>query len=162
MNPRRRQRLYTVIAVLLGLGIASSLMMYALSSNIDLFYTPGEIIQGKGDDQIKPHIGQRLRVGGMVMPGSVQRDNNTLRVSFQLYDASNVITVVYNGILPDLFREGQSVVVQGILVQTNQLNASEVLAKHDENYRPPEVDEAMKKNHAGYSSLDSIRPGAPR
>ena len=152
MNIRRRNRLYVVIAILVGLGLATSLVMYALRSNIDLFYTPSEILYGKGEAHQKPEPGQRLRVGGMVMPGSVKRDPHTLAVSFKLYDANGVVSVSYEGILPDLFREGQGVVAQGVLEDGNLVNAKEVLAKHDEKYTPPEIEDAMKKNHTGPQS----------
>lgn len=147
MNTRRKNRLYLAVAVLLGLGLTLSLVLYALRSNIDLFYTPGEILYGKGDSQQLPEIGQRLRVGGMVLPGSVKRDSQTLKVTFKLYDINGAIDVTYVGILPDLFREGQGVVAQGVLEKGNVVAAKEVLAKHDENYTPPEVKEAMSKNH---------------
>lgn len=136
MNSRRKNRLILVIAVLVGLGLATSLVMYALRSNIDLFYTPSEILNGKGENHEKPEPGQRLRVGGMVMPGSVKRDPKTLQVFFKLYDAKGVISVSYLGILPDLFREGQGVVAQGVLEDGDLVNAKEVLAKHDEKYTP--------------------------
>lgn len=153
MNTRRRNRLYAAVAILLGLGLATALVMYALRSNIDLFYTPGEILYGKGEAHEKPEAGQRLRVGGMVMPGSVRRDPNTLAVSFKLYDARGVVSVSFEGILPDLFREGQGVVAQGVLAAGNQIIAKEVLAKHDEKYTPPEIEDAMKSNHTGPQSL---------
>lgn len=147
MNLRRRKRLITVLAIVIGLGIATALVMYALRSNIDLFYTPSEILNGKGEDHQIPKPGQRLRVGGMVMPGSVKRDPTTLAVSFKLYDANGVVSVSYVGILPDLFREGQGVVAQGVLAPNHLINAQQVLAKHDEKYTPPEIEDAMKKNH---------------
>ncbi|MDR7345496.1 cytochrome c-type biogenesis protein CcmE [Pantoea alhagi] len=147
MNTRRKNRLYVVVAILVGLGLATTLVMYALRSNIDLFYTPSEILYGKGEAHTRPQPGQRLRVGGMVMPGSVKRDEKTLRVSFTLYDAKGEINVSYEGILPDLFREGQGVVAQGELQAGNLVQAKEVLAKHDEKYTPPEISEAMQKNH---------------
>ncbi|MEN4602640.1 cytochrome c maturation protein CcmE [Pantoea agglomerans] len=153
MNTRRRNRLYAAVAILLGLGLATALVMYALRSNIDLFYTPSEILYGKGEAHEKPEAGQRLRVGGMVMPGSVRRDPNTLAVSFKLYDARGVVSVSFEGILPDLFREGQGVVAQGVLAAGNQVIAKEVLAKHDEKYTPPEIEDAMKSNHTGPQSL---------
>jgi cytochrome c-type biogenesis protein CcmE len=159
VNIRRRNRLYVAIAVLIGLGLATSLVMYALRSNIDLFYTPSEILYGKGEDHQKPEPGQRLRIGGMVMPGSVKRDPQTLAVSFKLYDANGVVSVTYEGILPDLFREGQGVVAQGVLENGNLVNAKEVLAKHDEKYTPPEIEDAMKKNHNGPAAMYQ-QPGA--
>ena len=152
MNIRRRNRLYAALAILLGLGLATALVMYALRSNIDLFYTPGEILNGKGEAHEKPEAGQRLRVGGMVMPGSVRRDPKTLAVSFKLYDARGVVSVSFEGILPDLFREGQGVVAQGVLAAGNQVIAKEVLAKHDEKYTPPEIENAMKSDQTGPQS----------
>jgi cytochrome c-type biogenesis protein CcmE len=157
VNIRRRNRLYAVLAILIGLSLATALVMYALRSNIDLFYTPSEILYGKGEAHEIPEPGQRLRVGGMVMPGSVKRDPNTLAVSFKLYDANGVVSVSFEGILPDLFREGQGVVAQGVLESGNRITAKEVLAKHDEKYTPPEIEDAMKKNHNGPQSL--YQPG---
>lgn len=110
MNLRRKNRLWVVCAVLAGLGLTTALVLYALRANIDLFYTPGEILYGKRETQQLPAAGQRLRVGGMVMPGSVRRDPDSLKVNFSLYDAEGSVTVSYEGILPDLFREGQGVV----------------------------------------------------
>ena len=149
MQTRRKIRLYTVLAVLTGLGLTISLTLYALRSNIDLFYTPGEIIFGKTETGQKPHLKQSLRVGGYVQPGSVKRDTQTLQVSFKLYDARGVVAVSYRGILPDLFREGQGVVAQGILDGDRHITARQVLAKHDENYTPPEVKQAMAMPNQG-------------
>lgn len=115
MNIRRKNRLWIACAVLAGLALTIGLVLYALRSNIDLFYTPGEILYGKRETQQMPEVGQRLRVGGMVMPGSVQRDPDSLKVTFTIYDAEGSVDVSYEGILPDLFREGQGVVVQGEL-----------------------------------------------
>ena len=142
MNPRRQKRLMAVSAILLVLGGAVGLMLYALSQNIDLFYTPSEIIDGK-DGQI-PQVGQRLRIGGMVVPGTVKRDQQTLAVSFDLVDIGPAVTVSYQGILPDLFREGQGIVATGVLTKNNHIDAHEVLAKHDEEYMPPELAEKMR------------------
>lgn len=160
MNSRRKNRLILTLVVLAGLGIATALVMYALRANIDLFYTPSEIIDGKGEARLKPAPGQRLRVGGMLMPGSVKRDPHTLKVSFQLYDNSGVINISYEGILPDLFREGQGVVAQGVLEDSHHVRAKEVLAKHDEKYTPPEITDAMRKNHLPAAS-DMRQEGSP-
>ena len=149
MNIRRKNRLWVALAVLAGLTLTTALVLYALRSSIDLFYTPGEILYGKRETQQRPERGQRLRVGGMVAPGSVKRDANSLQVSFSIYDAEGSVDVSYEGILPDLFREGQGVVAQGVLGEGNVVNAREVLAKHDEKYTPPEVADAMKENHKG-------------
>lgn len=147
MNPRRKSRLYLMLIVLVGLALTISLVLYALRSNIDLFYTPGEILYGKGAEQTKPEVGQRLRLGGMVQTGSVVRDPQSLKVHFRVYDLRGIVTVEYEGILPDLFREEQSVVVQGVLQESDLIVAKEVLAKHDENYMPPEISAAMNENH---------------
>lgn len=147
MNIRRKNRLWIACGILAGLALTLALILYALRSNIDLFYTPGEILYGKRETQQMPETGQRLRVGGMVMPGSVRRDPDSLKVNFSIYDAEGSVTVSYEGILPDLFREGQGVVVQGTLEKGNHIQAQEVLAKHDENYTPPEVEKAMQENH---------------
>ncbi|OHU87611.1 MULTISPECIES: cytochrome c maturation protein CcmE [Pseudoalteromonas] len=144
MNPRRKKRLLAVIAIIFGVGSAIGLMLYALQENINLFYTPTELIDGKGENKEKPFIGQKLRIGGMVVPGSVVRDEDSLDVSFKLMDTGPTVTIRYEGILPDLFREGQGIVAQGTLVEPNVIEAFEVLAKHDEEYMPPEVAEALK------------------
>ncbi|EEE2789666.1 cytochrome c maturation protein CcmE, partial [Salmonella enterica subsp. arizonae] len=128
MNLRRKNRLWVVCAVLAGLALTTALVLYALRANIDLFYTPGEILYGRRETQQMPEVGQRLRVGGMVMPGSVKRAPDSLKVNFSLYDAEGVVEVTYDGILPDLFREGQGVVVQGVLDRRNHVQAKEVLA----------------------------------
>lgn len=153
MNLRYKNRYRVVCAVLTGLTLTIALTLYALRSSIDLFYTPGEIIYGKRETQRLPEVGQRLRVGGIVMPGSMSRDPHSLKVNFSIYDAEGTVTVAYEGILPDLFREGQGVVVQGELGENNHVQAREVLARHDENYTPPEVEKAMQKNHRHLNSI---------
>lgn len=144
MNPRRRQRLFAVSGILVLLSAGLGAMLYALNENVDLFYTPSQLVDGLGDDKEKPVVGQRLRIGGMVVAGSVRRDEYSLKVSFDLVDTGPTVTVHYDGILPDLFREGQGIVAQGTLLDATTIQATEVLAKHDENYMPPEVAEAMK------------------
>jgi cytochrome c-type biogenesis protein CcmE len=144
MTPRRKKRLLVIIAVLFGIGTSIGLVLYALQENINLFYTPSELIQGKGVNKDKPQIGQKLRIGGMVVPGSVIRNEQSLAVSFKLIDTGPIVTIKYQGILPDLFREGQGIVAQGVLVSPDVVEAFEVLAKHDEEYMPAEVAEAVK------------------
>lgn len=145
MNPRRKKRFIMTGGILGGVAIATALVLYALSQNIDLFYTPTEIIDGKGSEQVRPEVGQRIRVGGLVVPGSVRREGSGLTVSFNLIDAGPAeIIVDFEGILPDLFREGQGIVAQGVLIEPNRLLASEVLARHDEEYMPPALAEALK------------------
>jgi cytochrome c-type biogenesis protein CcmE len=155
MNPRRKKRLTIVMSITIGLGVVAGLVLYALSQNIDLFYKPSEIYNGKQDTGLKAINGQRLRIGGLVVPGSVHRNSESLKVSFKLADmrmpisfseTDPTVTVSYDGILPDLFREGQGIVANGILVNDNVIEASEVLAKHDENYMPRELlDDATEK-----------------
>ncbi|EGU29367.1 cytochrome c maturation protein CcmE [Vibrio scophthalmi] len=159
MNPRRKKRLAIVLAIVLGIGSTVGLMLYALNQNMDLFYTPTELVQGKPDGS-KPTVGQRLRIGGMVAVGSVKRDPDSLRVSFDLHDVGPMVTVVYDGILPDLFREGQGIVAQGVLVDATTIEAHEVLAKHDEEYMPPEVAEAMEKTHQPLKYTESQKQGS--
>ncbi|RBW47438.1 cytochrome c maturation protein CcmE [Psychromonas sp. B3M02] len=145
MNPRRKKRLLITSSLILGLSLAMGLTLFALQQNIDLFYTPNEILKGKNETGVKPEIGQRLRVGGMVLTGSVKRDPDSLKVSFDLVDnKAGQVTVFFDGILPDLFREGQGIVAQGTLKSINSIEAFEVLAKHDEEYMPPEVADAVK------------------
>ncbi|OUR59512.1 cytochrome c biogenesis protein CcmE [Colwellia sp. 39_35_sub15_T18] len=160
MNPRRKKRLTIVASILIGLGVVAGLVLYALSQNIDLFYTPSEITQGKKDSGLKPSIGQRIRIGGLVVPDSVKRDPDNLKVTFKLSDmkmpivfnaSDPMISVYYEGILPDLFREGQGIVANGTLARSNtgslHIEASEVLAKHDENYMPAELADAAGKDY---------------
>jgi cytochrome c-type biogenesis protein CcmE len=148
VNPRRKKRLTLAVALIVAVAGAASLLLYALNSNLNLFYTPNEIVNGKNDTGIKPEIGQRIRIGGMVTLGSMVRDPDSLHVEFAVHDSTGTqVIVTYDDLLPDLFREGQGIVAQGVLVESGKLEASEVLAKHDENYMPPEVAEAMGKQH---------------
>jgi len=147
MNPRRKKRLTIVVSVLAGIGLITGLVLYALSQSIDVFYTPSEIINGKEDTGSKPIVGQRIRVGGLVVVGSVSRDPENLKVQFDLTNKGAVITVKYDGILPDLFREGQGIIANGTLTTATTLEASEVLAKHDENYMPKEIAESLGEDH---------------
>lgn len=160
MIPRRKKRLTWVISLIAGVAVAVSLILYALNQNIDLFYTPSEVLTGKGKDQARPQIGQRIRVGGMVVEDSVRRDPQTLQVRFRVTDTGPEMTVLYTGILPDLFREGQGIVAQGTLIEPDVLQATEVLAKHDEEYMPPELAEAMKGiKHVNPNSPDAYTEG---
>jgi len=147
MNPRRKKRLTIVISILAAIGIITGLVLYALSQNIDLFYTPHEIVHGKDDTGTMPIIGQRIRVGGLVVAGSVKRDPQSLKVQFDITNKGESVTVKYDGILPDLFREGQGIIANGTLTQARELTASEVLAKHDENYMPKEIADSLGEGH---------------
>ena len=138
MHPIRKQRLIIVLFIVFGSALAVSLASFALRENINLFYSPADIAAGKAPLQ------QQIRAGGMVQEGSIQRDPNSLRVEFVVTDYDATVTMVYTGILPDLFDEGQGVVATGQLDAQGVFQASEVLAKHDENYMPPEVQEAVE------------------
>ncbi len=139
MNPKRKQRLILIAFLLSGFSVVIGLTLYALSENINLFYSPTQIAAGEAPE------GARIRAGGMVLEGSVKRDAETLAVSFVLTDYQATVPVKYQGILPDLFREGQGIVALGRLGGDGELIADEVLAKHDENYMPPEVAEALEQ-----------------
>ena len=143
MHPVRKQRLYLVLFVVLFSSAAAGLVTYALRGNINLFFPPAEVAQGKAP------VGKPIRVGGMVMDGSVQRSDESLAVAFTLTDYEANVPVVYEGILPDLFSEGKGVVAQGKLELDGVFRAEQVLAKHDENYMPPEAAAALEKAHGG-------------
>ena len=133
----RHKRAAIIVGGLAALGIASALVLNALNSNIALYVTPTEVAEGKAPK------GQAFRIGGLVKDGSVKRDNIT--VHFIVTDTVRDIPVAYTGILPDLFKEGKGAVVQGKLGADGQFIASEVLAKHDENYMPPEAKLAVEQ-----------------
>ena len=140
MNPVRKKRLFIILAILAGVGIAVALALSALQQNINLFYTPTQIASGEAPTDT------RIRAGGMVRDGSVQRSQDSLEVQFVVTDFAKDVTIRYHGILPDLFREGQGIVALGKLDAEGVLVADEVLAKHDEKYMPPEVTKALKES----------------
>ncbi|BAN49695.1 cytochrome c maturation protein CcmE [Metapseudomonas resinovorans] len=140
MNPVRKKRLFIILAILAGVGIAVALALSALQQNINLFYTPTQIANGEAPQDT------RIRAGGMVEKGSVQRSGDALEVQFVVTDFAKSVTIRYHGILPDLFREGQGIVALGKLNADGVLVADEVLAKHDEKYMPPEVTKALKES----------------
>jgi cytochrome c-type biogenesis protein CcmE len=139
MNAVRKRRLYIVLAILVGVGVAAALALSALQQNINLFYTPSQIAAGEAPAHA------RIRAGGLVEQGSVKRSNDSLQTDFIVTDGAARVTIRYHGILPDLFREGQGIVALGKLDGTGLLQADEVLAKHDEKYTPPEVKQALEK-----------------
>ncbi|CUB03044.1 cytochrome c maturation protein CcmE [Marinomonas fungiae] len=142
MHPVRKKRMITIAVILVILAAAIGLVMYALSQNINLFYSPTQIAQGEAPHNVT------IRAGGMVVEGSVERHSETLDVAFSVTDYQHNVRIQYTGILPDLFREGQGIVAQGKLNENGVLIASEVLAKHDEEYMPPEVTDALEKAKA--------------
>ena len=140
MNPKYR-RLFITIIIVLTLGLATKLILMALEDNIVYFYTPNDLIEKFGDTQ---NIQNKVRIGGLVLESSIKKEGeNTI---FMITDRKKEVRVVFDGPLPDLFREGQGIVAEGMF-QNNNFIASEVLAKHDENYMPPEVADALKKNN---------------
>jgi cytochrome c-type biogenesis protein CcmE len=146
MRAKRRNRLLLIVGLVALCGVAIGLTLYALRSNINLFFSPVQIASGEAP------VERQIRAGGMVKKGSLERSSEGLQVSFVITDYVDDVTVHYSGILPDLFREGQGVVVVGKLNDKQELNADQVLAKHDENYMPPEVAEALKRS--GYEPED--------
>lgn len=137
MNPRRRKVLFTIIFIVIGAGAATALMLKAFQENLLYFYSPTQVQNGEAPAK------RSFRIGGLVVDQSVERNPETLVVTFVLTDTLNEVTVTYEGILPDLFREGQGIVANGQLNQAGVFEATQVLAKHDENYMPPEVASAL-------------------
>jgi cytochrome c-type biogenesis protein CcmE len=135
---RKQRRLYFVLLGMLALGAAVALVLTAISDSLVYFYSPTDIVSQRIPE------GRRMRIGGLVEEGSVKKDGKT--VAFKVTDITNALPVVYAGILPDLFREGQGVVVEGRMEKDGLFHASEVLAKHDEKYMPKEVADALKKS----------------
>ena len=137
MSPRKK-RILMVCAILVGISISVILILTAFEKNLMYFYSPTEIINGDAPKA------RSFRIGGLVVTDSVIRNSDDLKVSFILTDTINEVKVIYEGILPDLFREGQGIVANGKLQSDNIFIADQVLAKHDENYMPPEVAEALE------------------
>jgi cytochrome c-type biogenesis protein CcmE len=142
MTPVRRKRLIIVAVILAGVAVATALGLQAFNKNLLYYFTPAQVAAGDA------HPGQLFRMGRLVAMGSVERSPGSMTVHFTLTDMQKSIPVVYSGILPDLFREGQGVVVNGKLDRDGLFVAQQVLAKHDAKYMPPEVDAAIKKAEA--------------
>ncbi len=136
MTPRRK-RLLAVIAIVGGVAAATALATLAFQDNLLYFYNPTQVMAGEAPS------GRTFRIGGMVTQGSLQRTEGTLKVRFVVTDYKESVPVNYEGLLPDLFREGQGVIAHGRLTDAGEFVADEVLAKHDENYMPPEVAESL-------------------
>lgn len=137
MTPKRQKRLMLIIVLLVGVSLAVGLILKAFNQNLMYFYTTTEVSEG-----VVPQ-GQMIRLGGLVVEGSVNRPNNDVKIEFKLTDNNAEVMVEYSGILPDLFREGQGVLAHGKLNHQKIFIADEVLAKHDENYMPPEVADSL-------------------
>ena len=147
MNAKYR-RLFITIIIILTLGLATKLILMALEDNIVYFYTPNDLIEKFGDTK---NIQNKIRIGGLVLESSIKKEGE--KTIFMITDRKKEVKVEFKGPLPDLFREGQGIVAEGMF-QNNNFIASEVLAKHDENYMPPEVADALKKNNVWKGNSD--------
>ena len=139
MKPHRRKRLGVVLFIAFGMSVAVALTLFALSQNINMFYSPSQVANGEVE------AGTMFRIGGMVKDGSVEQQQESLAVSFVTTDYIHDVPIEFEGILPDLFREGQGIVAEGRLNAMGVFQASRVLAKHDENYMSPEVRAALEQ-----------------
>jgi cytochrome c-type biogenesis protein CcmE len=139
MHPTRKRRMVGIIVILTGVGLAAAIAFYSLGQNMLFFVSPSDI-----HAQNLP-LGREFRLGGLVVPGSVDRAKDGLAVSFEVSDGAESVEIIFDGILPDLFTEGQGIIARGELQSHDLFVAHEVLAKHDENYMPPEVADALKE-----------------
>jgi cytochrome c-type biogenesis protein CcmE len=153
MTPKRRKRLAIVVLMLVGIGVAVGLALNAFQQNLLFFFSPSQVAAGEAPKE------RAFRIGGLVTKGSVQRQSDGLTVRFVVTDMVHSTPITYKGILPDLFREGQGIIAQGRMREDGMFVATEVLAKHDENYMPPEVADALKT--AGVKPPHSIAGSKP-
>ncbi|WP_088158452.1 cytochrome c maturation protein CcmE [Achromobacter xylosoxidans] len=153
---KRTRRLWLALGGLASVGVASALVLNAFQSNLVFFYTPTQVSNKEAPE------GRAFRVGGMVQTGSVQRTPGTLTVRFVVTDTAHTVPVAYEGILPDLFSEGKGVVAQGRLDGDGLFRADEVLAKHDENYMPPEAQHAIDQAASQAAPKTAPQEARPR
>lgn len=151
MNPTRKRRLIIVLLVLAAAGVAVGLTVFALQQNMNYLFTPSQVRSGQAEAY------RTFRLGGMVKAGSIARSGDSLKVGFTVIDADGAMPVEYTGILPDLFRDNQSVIATGHMAGGHFV-ATEVLAKHDETYMPKELKDAMEKAHHGKAVAASEVP----
>ncbi len=152
MTPRQK-RFAFIVAGVAGLGLAVGLVLNALDSNVSLYFTPTQVYNKEAPQ------GRSFRIGGLVEAGSVVRAKDGLTVNFSITDTHKSLPVVYKGILPDLFKEGKGVVAQGKMQADGVMHADEVLAKHDENYMPPEATDAIKRAEAAKAAASGVPAG---
>ena len=150
MKPRQRRFLWIGAGVAV-LGVAVALVLNAFQSNLVFFFTPTQVAENEAPR------GRPFRIGGLVESGSLKRSTDSLTVTFNVTDTAKTIPVVYTGLLPDLFKEGKGVVAQGALQTDGTFRASEVLAKHDENYMPPEAKSALDQAHNKGMAMKSLQ-----
>lgn len=143
---KRQKKFAFIVAGIAAVGLAVGLVLYALKNNVSLYFTPTQVYNKEAPQ------GRSFRIGGLVEVGSIKRENDGLTVHFNVTDTAKSMPVVYKGILPDLFKEGKGVVAQGKLAADNVFQAEEVLAKHDENYMPPEAARALEQAKAQAAS----------
>ncbi|MFM8844739.1 MAG: cytochrome c maturation protein CcmE [Gammaproteobacteria bacterium] len=155
MTPRQR-RITLVVGILAGVSLAGVLALNAFRDNVMFFFDPSQVAAGEAP------IEKRFRLGGMVRPGTVDRRAGSLDMSFVVTDFKQDVKVVYTGVVPDLFRENQGVVAHGRLGKDGIFVADEILAKHDENYMPPEVARAIKEKHGGVMPVNPDPAAPPR
>jgi cytochrome c-type biogenesis protein CcmE len=151
MKPRHKRFVFIAVGIA-GVAVAVGLVLYALRGNVNLYFTPTQVFNNEVPS------GRSFRIGGLVEEGSVKREKDGLTVNFVITDTLKSIPVVYKGILPDLFREGKGVVAQGRVEANGVMLAEEVLAKHDENYMPPEAADALKKAQAANAANAATMP----
>ena len=149
MKPRHR-RFAWIGAGIAAVAVAAALVLNAFQSNLVFFFSPSQVIAKEAPQ------GRAFRIGGLVEPGSLKRENDSLTVRFRVTDTAQTIPVVYTGLLPDLFKEGKGVVAQGTLQPDGTFRATEVLAKHDENYMPPEAKSALEQAQRKGGSMQSL------
>jgi cytochrome c-type biogenesis protein CcmE len=154
MKPRQKRFMFIAVA-LAGVGLAVGLVLYSLRGNVNLYFTPTQVFNKEAP------VGKSFRIGGLVEEGSIKRDKGGLTVNFVITDTVKSLPVVYTGILPDLFKEGKGVVARGVMEEGGLMRAEEVLAKHDENYMPPEAADAMKKAIAAKAAAASAPVAVP-
>ena len=153
MRPRRR-RMWLVLGIVVGVGVAGALTLSAFRQNVTFFFDPSAVAAGRVP------VGERFRLGGMVTQGSLRRAPGSLEVRFVVTDFTHEVPVSYTGVLPDLFREGAGVVAHGRLDGHGTFVADEVLAKHDEKYMPPEVARSLKRRHGESRAVDAPTPAS--
>ena len=155
MKLHRKRKLAVILFVATGLSATVGLTLFALGQNMNMFYTPSQVAMGEVE------VGRRFRIGGMVKEGSFVSDSDSLKVRFETTDYANAVPVEYEGILPDLFREGQGIVAEGSVDSQGVFSASKVLAKHDENYMSQEVKAALDASGASTAN-NSIQNNSER
>ena len=153
MKPARKKRLFFIVFLIAGVTLAAGFAIYAFNQNLMFYFSPTDVKQGKAP------VDKLFRMGGMVVDGTFKKEQKSLKVHFDITDYEKTVSVEYTGILPDLFREGQGIISRGKLNADGVFVAEEVLAKHDENYMPPEVAESLKKRKntlEGKSSMNNL------